>query len=153
MHRTRARLLSAGPTSPTGIGGSLAQLVIVAVRAGCLKCRAIGAAIAALAIALPGGAQVSGPPTFGVRGTVLDESRRPVAGAEVRLVLEHVAGAVLADTTRTDALGRFATRGWIVSSSDGTAAGASRRAPRLCVQRARRTVRRIRRVRRRPVSC
>ena len=58
------------------------------------------------------------PPTFGVRGTVLEVDHRPVSGADVRLLLEMPNGATVADATETDARGRFATRGWILSASD-----------------------------------
>ena len=81
----------------------------------------IGAIWSSLAVLLAaaGGSVDGPPPPFGVRGTVLNTAGQPVTGAEVRLVLDSPKGGKLADTTRTDDKGRFSTRGWIVSASDG----------------------------------
>src|SRR5688572_4340874 len=56
--------------------------------------------------------QDHGPFPFGVRGTVLDRHRSPVAGAEVRLLRERESGARLELTTSADEEGRFGARGW-----------------------------------------
>jgi protocatechuate 3,4-dioxygenase beta subunit len=83
------------------------------------KCWRVGwVSAAVLALCSSGLAQHHPPPPFGIRGTVLDVGRKPVPGADVRLLLENPHGAKLADTATTDELGRFATRGWIVSGSD-----------------------------------
>lgn len=50
--------------------------------------------------------------TFGIQGTVLDENRQPVDGAEVRLFQRDPGGSKLASTARADRSGRFEVKGW-----------------------------------------
>lgn len=60
-----------------------------------------------------------GPAAFGVCGTVLNRDGLPIPEARVRLILDSPKGGKLAHKTQAAFDGSFATRGWIVSSSDG----------------------------------